>query len=130
MAKDPTPPALSELERTAMDQVWAADHEVSVREVLDGINASSSKERAYTTVMTIMSRLQAKTMVSKRRESKSDLFSPTVSKAEYLEARAKIELDALVGEYGEIARALFVREIDDADPSDIEKLRRLANPQD
>ena len=75
--------------------------------------------------MTILSRLEAKGMVTKRRKSKCDLFTPVLSRSDYLESRAKVEVDALVGEYGEIARALFVREIEDTDPDAAKKLKKL-----
>lgn len=120
------PPALSDLERQVMEQVWGSTGDVTVRQIVDRINAESDKERAYTTLMTIMSRLESKGMVTKKKRSRSDLFSPTIGRQEYVESRAKVEVDALVGEYGEIARALFLREIEESDPAAAEKLRRLA----
>lgn len=125
MTNAENPPALSDLEREVMEQVWSASEEVSVRDVLNGINEANEKQRAYTTLMTILSRLEAKGMVTKRRKSKSDLFTPVLSRSDYLESRAKVEVDALVGEYGEIARALFVREIEDTDPDAAKKLKKL-----
>lgn len=123
-------PALSELERQVMEQVWDSEEQVTVRQIVDQINAASEKQRAYTTLMTIMARLESKGMLNKQKRSRSDLFSPAIGRREYLEARAKVEVDALIGEYGEIARALFVREIAESDPKATEKLRRLADGSD
>jgi len=123
-------PALSELERQVMEQVWDSEDDVTVRQIVEKINATSEKQRAYTTLMTIMSRLESKGMLNKQKRSRSDLFSPAIGRQEYLEARAKVEVDALVGEYGEIARALFVREIAESDPQAAEKLRRMAENTD
>lgn len=120
------PPALSELERQVMERVWDGDRDVTVRQVVDQVNRESEQTRAYTTLMTIMSRLEAKGMLRKLKRSRSDLYSPAIGRQEYLEARARIEVDALVGEYGEIARALFMREIEVSDPQAIENLRRMA----
>ncbi|OJU93383.1 MAG: hypothetical protein BGO23_11990 [Solirubrobacterales bacterium 67-14] len=130
MARTEKTPGLSDLERLVMEQVWDSQDDVTVRQIVDRVNAVSDKERAYTTLMTIMSRLESKGMLKKQKRPRSDLFSPAVGKQEYLEARAKVEVDALVGEYGEIARALFVREIEESDPQAVEKLRRLAGEPD
>ena len=48
------------LESAVMNAVWAADHPVSVREVLDSLNQGRSEPLAYTTVMTVMNRLTKK----------------------------------------------------------------------
>ncbi len=130
MARTEKTPGLSDLERLVMEQVWDSQDDVTVRQIVDRVNAVSEKERAYTTLMTIMSRLESKGMLKKQKRPRSDLFSPAVGRQEYLEARAKVEVDALVGEYGEIARALFVREIEESDPQAVEKLRRLADEPD
>lgn len=130
MARTESTPALSDLERQVMEQVWDSQDDVTVRQIVDRVNAVSDKERAYTTLMTIMSRLESKGMLRKQKRSRSDLFSPAVGRQEYLKARAKVEVDALIGEYGEIARALFVREIEESDPQAVEKLRRLAGESD
>lgn len=120
------PPALSDLERQVMEQIWENQDEVTVRQIVDLLNAKSERQRAYTTLMTIMARLESKGMLDKEKRSRSDLFSPAISRQEYLEARAKIEVDAVLGEYGDVARALFLREIEESDPQAAEKLRRIA----
>ena len=50
------PPRLHELEALVMEQVWRRET-ATVRDVMDAINESAPKPRAYTTVMTIMDRL-------------------------------------------------------------------------
>ena len=50
------PPVLHELERGAMEVVWSEGAE-TVREVLKLLNARGEKQRAYTTVLTILIRL-------------------------------------------------------------------------
>ena len=57
-----------------MDEVWARG-EASVRAVMEALNADSNRERAYTTIMTIMARLDAKGVLERRREGKTDLLS-------------------------------------------------------
>ena len=59
-------PHLTDLERLAMERVWALG-EATVRAVLEGLNEDRSRApRAYTTVLTIMQRLEAKGMLARR----------------------------------------------------------------
>jgi BlaI family transcriptional regulator, penicillinase repressor len=118
------PPPLHELEAEVMDQVWRRD-EVTVREVLDALNAGP-KQRAYTTIMTIMSRLHEKGLLDRRRSGKSDVYRPVMSREQYLDVRAKREVDELVADYGELALAHFARQLQTLDPKRREQLRRLA----
>jgi Penicillinase repressor len=46
------PPPLHDLEGEVMEEVWRR-HEASVRGVMEALNAGASKDRAYTTYMTI-----------------------------------------------------------------------------
>jgi predicted transcriptional regulator len=45
-------PSLHALKAVAMDAVWDL-HEASVRDVMDAVNETGSRPRAYTTYMTI-----------------------------------------------------------------------------
>jgi predicted transcriptional regulator len=118
------PPTLSELESEVMEEVWRHD-EVTVRQVLEALNRGS-KERAYTTIMTIMNRLDAKGMLTRRRSGKSDIYRPVLSRDDYAEARARAEVDGLVADYGDAALAHFARQLDTLDPDRRRQLRRLA----
>jgi predicted transcriptional regulator len=118
------PPSLSELESEVMDEVWRHD-EVTVREVLEVLN-KGAKERAYTTIMTIMSRLDGKGILGRRRSGKSDVYRAVMSREAYFEARARAEVDELVADYGDAALAHFARQLDTLDPDRRRQLRRLA----
>jgi predicted transcriptional regulator len=118
------PPALHELETEIMEEVWARE-EATVHEVRDAINARSDKSRAYTTVMTVMTRLDTKGMLSRRRKGRTDVYSSTISRAEYLEARAEAEVAAVIDEYGDLALAHFARQMAKLDPKRRAELRRL-----
>jgi predicted transcriptional regulator len=121
----PPPPVLSELEAEVMDEVWGRD-EVTVRDVLEALNAGP-KQRAYTTIMTIMARLHRKGLLQRKREGKTDIYRPVMSREEYLDARAKREVDELVADFGELALAHFARQLQTLDPKRREQLRKLAN---
>jgi predicted transcriptional regulator len=107
-----------------MDEVWRHD-QVTVREVLEVLN-KGAKKRAYTTIMTIMNRLDAKDMLKRRRHGKRDLYRPVMSREAYHEARARAEVDELVADYGDAALAHFARQLDTLDPARRRALRKLA----
>lgn len=122
--KGAAPPALHELEAEVMGEAWRHD-EVTVREVLEALNRGS-KQRAYTTIMTIMARLDRKGLLTRRRVGKGDVYRPLLSREEYLEARARSEIDGLVADYGDLALAHFARRLENLDPERRRALRRLA----
>jgi predicted transcriptional regulator len=127
--KDPSPPPpLHELESEVMEEMWRRG-EATVREVLKALNAGP-KQRAYTTIMTIMARLDKKKLLSRVRAGKTDVYRPRLSREEYLRARARAEVDALVSDYGDVALAHFARELKGLDPARRRRLRKLAEGEE
>lgn len=108
-----------------MEEVWRVG-EANVRAVLHALNARGAKQRAYTTVMTIMQRLDTKGLLCRRRTGRTDIYAPCLSREEYLEARAQAEVDAVVEQYGEAAFVHFARQMATLDPKQRQKLTRLA----
>jgi predicted transcriptional regulator len=119
------PPPLGDLEAEVMEQVWRQG-EATVRGVRDAINATADKERAYTTVMTVMSNLDRKGLLMRRRDGKTYFYRAPLSRQDYFDARARAEAGALVGRYGDAAYMAFSREMDRLDPEQRRQLRRLA----
>lgn len=119
------PPALHTLEAEVMEVVWAL-REANCRATLEALNARHARKRAYTTVMTTMSRLDGKGMLRRRREGRTDVYAPVMSREEYLAARASASVGALVEAYGELALVNFARQMERLDPERRERLRRLA----
>ena len=119
------PPALHELESEVMEQLWRSG-DASVRSVMDGLNKRSSKERAYTTYMTIMARLHKKGMLVRRREGKTDFYAPVYERDEYMALRARAGVEELVAQYGDVALSNFAQQMASLDPSRRRALQRLA----
>jgi predicted transcriptional regulator len=119
------PPPLHELEAEVMEVVWDRG-EVSIRDVMEALNARTRRERAYTTFLTAMRRLHAKGLLRRRREKKTDLYAPAFTREEYAELRAEAGVAALVDEYGDAALAQFARRMADLDPARRRALQRLA----
>jgi predicted transcriptional regulator len=107
-----------------MEQLWR-QREATVRSVLEALNATTEKARAYTTVMTVMVNLDRKGLLTRRRDGKTDIYTPVMSRQEYLDTRARAEAGALVGRYGDAAYMAFAREMDRLNPEQRKQLRRL-----
>jgi predicted transcriptional regulator len=119
------PPALHELEAEVMDAVWRLG-EASVRQVVDALNPTAAKPRAYTTYMTILGRLRTKGVLDRRREGKTDYYRPVYSRDVYARLRAQAEVAALVDAYGDVALGHFARQVAELDPERRRALERLA----
>jgi BlaI family transcriptional regulator, penicillinase repressor len=111
------------LESDVMDAVWRAARPVAVREVVDDLNASRSEPLAYTTVMTVMSRLADKDVLSRRKTGRSYLYEASAPDA------AGIAVKDILRAYGDVAVAHFVNEAR-ADPSLLRRLQRLLTDAD
>lgn len=101
-----------------MDVVWAASDAVSVREVVDVLNARRPQPLAYTTVMTVMNRLAAKNVLTRHGQRRSYVYEATATDA------AGIAVRDVIRTYGDAAVAHFVDEAR-ADPDVLSRLRDL-----
>lgn len=120
-----TPPALHELEARVMAAVWAQG-EATVRSVTDAMATEENGERSYTTILTVMTRLDRKGFLDRRREGKRDVYVAAVDQEEYRRVRSEAEVDALVEAYGDLALAQFARRFAALTPSHQRALRRRA----
>jgi predicted transcriptional regulator len=114
-------------ERLVMEHVWD-QRSASVRSVMEAVNADESRPpRAYTTVLTVMQRLEGKGLLTRAgRQGRFDVYVPAVTRVEYLRARADAEVDELIAEYGELALVQFARRTAALTEAQREALRRLA----
>jgi predicted transcriptional regulator len=124
-AEPQTPPALHELESEVMEELWSRG-EASVRAVMEALNAHAAGKRAYTTYMTIMARLYKKGVLERRREGKTDFYTPKLSREEFMASRARAEVEGLVAQYGDVALSHFARQVASLDPARRRALQRLA----
>ena len=108
-----------------MEQIWSAG-ESSVREVMEALNRPSGTDRAYTTYMTIMTRLQKKGLLLRRREGKTDYDRPAYERDAYMAIQASAEVEELVAQYGDLALTNFARHMAELDPARRRQLQRQA----
>ena len=108
-----------------MEQVWRSG-ETSVRAVMEECNQQATKARAYTTYMTILARLHKKGLLQRRREGKTDFYSPVFERDDYLSRRSRHQVQELVSEYGDVALSHFAEQMASLDPARRRALQRLA----
>src|SRR6202051_3090803 len=94
---EPALPPLHELESEVMEELWVQG-EASVRSVMEKLNKRTSKQRAYTTYMTIMARLHKKGVLERRRDGKTDFYTPKLDRDEFMALRARAQIDELVAQ--------------------------------
>ena len=113
---------LHELEAAIMDVVWRKDlREFAVSEVLGVLE--KQRDIAYTTVMTTLSRLHDKGVLTRVRDGKRYLYSSKLSREQFLEATARDVLDRAVG--GRQALVMLAEKLSDASSAELDDLEAL-----
>jgi predicted transcriptional regulator len=105
-----------------MDVIWARG-KASVRDVADALGRDT--ELAYTTVMTVMSRLAEKRLLARSAAGRAYIYTPDVTREAYETLRARTEVHGLLEQFGEIAVAQFAEELQNVDPERAERLGEM-----
>ena len=113
---------LGPLEADVMRALWAAKRPLTVRELLDALNRQRAQPLAYTTVMTVMSRLAGKGILHQHREGRSYRYEPAVGDA------AGIAVRTVIRDFGDAAVAHFVDEARGS-PDLLRRLERLIDEE-
>jgi predicted transcriptional regulator len=109
---------LGPLESEVMEILWRADEPLSVRDVLDRLNDRRAHQLAYTTAMTVMSRLADKEILTRRRRGRGYVYEAALTDS------AAIAVHNVLRDHGDAALAHFVEEAR-ADPKALRRLERL-----
>ena len=113
---------LHELEAAIMDVVWGRSlSRFAVSDVLAVLEQKRSI--AYTTVMTTVSRLFDKGLLTREREGKRYLYSPRMTRKEFLEGTARDVLRGAVDE--PTALALLSEKVSEASADELDELEAL-----
>jgi len=113
-----TPAGLGPLEAEVMGVLWRAGRPLPVREVAAALNAGRTAALAYTTVMTVMSRLAGKGILTRSRAGRRFVYAAVAADP------AEIAVRGVLEEFGDAALARFVQRAE-LDPALRERLRRL-----
>ncbi len=114
---------LGELQVEIMEQMWQRG-EATVRDIATDIQRK--RPVAYTTVMTVMSHLAEKGLLTRTSlDKKTHLYTVALSKAEFLARSSQQMIDTLVADFGDVALAQFLEVVEQSDPQHLERLRKL-----
>jgi predicted transcriptional regulator len=113
--------ATGELESEVLALLWAADEPLTPAEVRDRLGG----DIAYTTAMTILSRLWQKGLAHREQQGRAYAYRPLVSEAELAARRMQATLDKSADREGALARF-----VDSLSEPDERALRRLLEQMD
>jgi predicted transcriptional regulator len=113
---------LGPLEAEVLDVLWRAAGPMPVRDVLQALNARRGAPLAYTTVMTVMSRLARKGILARSRSGRGYIYAPVAADT------AEIAVRGVLDEFGDAALARFVERVE-LDAGLRGRLRRLMEQQ-
>lgn len=109
-----------ELEARVMEIVWQLE-EATVNDVLDRLG---DDQYHYNTIMTVMSRLTDKGILTRRREGRAHVYAPVEDRDIFLTRVSHDVAEGLLREFGAVAIAQFVDAASSVDPQLIAELRR------
>lgn len=113
---------LGSLETQVMEFMWQTG-EATVQEVTDALNRK--RRIAYTTVMTVMVHLVDKGLLARTKEGKRYRYMVARGKQEFLRDSSNSRLQDLIGDFGDIAIAQFLEQIEQIDDDRLQRLKDL-----
>lgn len=120
------------LEHDVLTALWEAGGDVDVATVRAACNATRTADDAlaYTTIMTVLSRLHDKELVTRARAGRGYRYTPRFDPDELVAHLSAREVDHLLERYGEVALARFAEALETADPQLRVRLEALAREAD
>ena len=97
---------LGPLEAEVLRVLWDSGRPMPVREVAEAINAGRGSPLAYTTVLTVMSRLARKKILARSRSGRGYIYTPVAADS------AEIAVRGVLAEFGDAALARFVEQVE------------------
>lgn len=113
---------LSELEQEVMDVLWELK-KGQVRDILTVV--SQKRPLAYTTVATILSRLDEKGYLNKHQVNNAFVFLPKITKKQYTKSVAKTFISKFFASFGPVAISSFAESIQSLPPEKKQYLLKL-----
>jgi predicted transcriptional regulator len=113
---------LGDLEADVMEAIWARGR-ATVHDVHQRL-AAADRELAYTTVMTVMSRLSDKGLLTKRKDGAAYVYRPAASKEEFTSRTVGTVLSELLDDFTAPAMSQFLELVGEQDEALIEALAK------
>ncbi len=116
--------SLFDLEAEIMEIVWEqAWDEFAVTDAHELLE--TQRDIAYTTVMTTVSRLYDKGLLTRHKEGRRYVYQPKMSRSEFIERMTREVLGSLPPVGQEAAVALLVERVAEADEAELDRLEAL-----
>lgn len=114
-----------ELEKRIMEVLWHKE-KGTVRDVLSGLRSRFRKDLAYTTVMTVLTRLAEKGHLKREaQENGSFLYVPRYSKENFYAKTQKAFFSQMLRTHGSLAIAQFVDALEEVRPDQLDELKKI-----
>jgi predicted transcriptional regulator len=124
---DPVARYLGGLQAEVMEIFWKRES-ATVREVVDELNKRRTRrkkeELAYTTVLTLVSRLWARQLLAREPEGRGFRYRAARTREQLLGELSDQLIDRLFADFGEIAVARLGARLDNLDATRAQKLKR------
>lgn len=109
---------MGSLEASTLDILWKSEHALTVREVASRLNKERPEPLAYTTVLTVLSRMARKGVVVRQRAGRAFSYTPAAPN------QAAIDVQRLLAKHGDSAIASFLEHAE-LDKDLAARLRRI-----
>ncbi len=123
---DPVARYLGSLQGEVMDIFWKRDS-ATVREIVDELNGRRTKRKkdalAYTTVLTLVSRLWGRELLAREPEGRGFRYRAAKTREQLLGALSDELIDRLLDDFGEIAIARLGTRLEQLDATRAGKLK-------
>lgn len=121
--KQVTGKVLGELESEIMEIIWRQKDAVAVKDITEIL--SKKRQIAYTTVMTIMTRLANKGVLIRHLSGPSYLYKPKVTKEQFIAKAVHTIFSLTVSTLGEEVLTHFMKEIQKISPKKRQELLKI-----
>jgi predicted transcriptional regulator len=118
---------LGDLELQTMEWLWQQPSgELTVRQVFAAIASLRQPALAYTTIMTVMSHLSDKGLLTRRLEGKTHYYRVALNKEEFIARSAARQVETLVADFGDLALAQFAEQLGGVSLQQLARIAALA----
>jgi predicted transcriptional regulator len=108
-------------------EVVVARGEASVGEVVEDLEKREGRSHAYTTVMTIMSRLFERGLLAREKRGRQYVYRAANAEADLINQLSAQAVDRVIDRYGSAAFRHFAMKLADLDPELRRRLIKLAS---
>ena len=120
---DPVARYLGELQAQVMQVFWSRDS-ATVREVVETMNARRKQPLAYTTLLTLATRLWSRGLLTREPDGRGFRYRAAKTRDELLAELSDELIDRLLADFGEIAVARLGTRLETLGAAEKERLRQ------